>query len=251
MNGHVAVASMAATIASEKGMVVCAAAGNDGNDSWHYIGSPGDADSILTVGAVNSSGSYAYFSSTGPTSDGRLKPDVVADGYYAVLASPTSATTTMEAGTSFATPLIAGGVASLWQADSNASNFQIMQAIKQSASQYSNPDSLLGYGVPNFCLAHTILTGIVENKPISQLVKTFPNPFTSSITLSFYSSFKQNITITLTNMLGQELFRNVQPTAAGGNTQVIINNLQKLPKGMYLVTLTDSQGNVFTQKEVK
>lgn len=64
MNGRTAVASIAATIAAEKGMVVCAAAGNDGGDSWHYIATPADADSILTVGAVNSLGGYVSFSST-------------------------------------------------------------------------------------------------------------------------------------------------------------------------------------------
>ncbi|HSY77261.1 MAG TPA: S8 family serine peptidase, partial [Bacteroidia bacterium] len=89
MDGKTAVASIAATIAAEKGIVVCVAAGNDGADSWHYICSPGDADSILTVGAVNaSSGTHAAFSSYGPTVDGRVKPDVVAQGNTATVASP-------------------------------------------------------------------------------------------------------------------------------------------------------------------
>ncbi|HWY98255.1 MAG TPA: S8/S53 family peptidase [Bacteroidia bacterium] len=251
MNGKTAVASIAATIAAEKGMVVCVAAGNDGGDSWHYICSPGDADSILTVGAVNAgSGTHASFSSYGPTSDGRVKPDVAAQGNQAAVASPYGGVTG-ESGTSFATPIMAGAVASLWQADTNATNMQIINAIKQSASQYAHPDSILGYGIPDFCQALTILTGITENKPVSMLVKTYPNPFTDKITLAFYSSYKQDIKVVLCNSIGQIIYQNTERTAAGGNTQISINGLQNLSTGIYLVTLTDEQGVTYTQKEVK
>ncbi len=250
MNGRTAVASIAATIAAEKGMVVCAAAGNDGNNSWHYISTPADADSILTVGAVNSSGGYAGFSSTGPTSDRRIKPDVVAQGAPAAVANPYGGVTT-DNGTSFATPITAGAVASLWQADSNASNMQIIAAIKQSASQYSHPDSLLGYGIPNYCQALTILTGITENKPVSMLVKTYPNPFTNNITLSFYSSYKQDIKVALYNSIGQLIYQKIEKSAIGGNTLITISGLQNLSQGLYLVTLTDDKGVIYTQKEVK
>ena len=251
MNGRTAVASIAATIAAEKGMVVCAAAGNDGAGAWHYISTPADADSILTVGAVNSSGGYANFSSTGPTSDGRLKPNVVAQGAPAAEANPFGGGTISESGTSFATPITAGAVASLWQADSAANNMQIINAIEQSASQYSHPDSLLGYGIPDYCQALTILTGITENKPVSMLVKSFPNPFTNSITLSFYSSFTQNLKVALYNSIGQLIYQKVSRTAIGGNTQITLNQLQNLSAGIYLVTITDEKGIVYTQKEVK
>lgn len=250
MNGRTAVASIAATIAAEKGMVVCAAAGNDGNDSWHYISTPADADSILTVGAVNSGGQYASFSSTGPTSDGRLKPNVAAMGSPAAEANPYGGVTN-ESGTSFATPIIAGAVASLWQADSMATNMQIINAIEQSATQYSHPDSLLGYGIPNFCQALNILTGITENKPVSMLVKTFPNPFTNTITLAFYSSFTQNLKINLYNTLGQVVYQKTTKTALGGNTVITLNGLQGLSSGIYLITITDEKGIVYTQKEIK
>ncbi len=250
MNGKTEIASIAATIAAEKGMVVCAAAGNDGDDSWHYICSPADADSILTVGAVNSSGGYAYFSSTGPTADGRIKPDVAAQGDPTAVANP-SGGVLEGAGTSFATPLIAGGVASLWQADSNAGNMQIINAVKQSASLYATPDSLLGYGIPDFCLAYNILMGISENKPVSQLVKTYPNPFTNAITLEFYSSYNQNNKISLYNSIGQIVCRQTERTVSGGNIIINLSNLQNLPQGIYLVTLSDGQGMTYTQKLVK
>jgi serine protease AprX len=250
MNGRTTVASIAATMAAEKGMIVCVAAGNDGGDSWQYIDSPADADSVLTVGAVNDSGSYAYFSSTGPTADGRIKPDVVAQGVYAAVAWPTGGVGS-DNGTSFATPITAGAVASLWQADSNATNMQVIAAIKKSASQYSNPNNMLGYGIPDYCMALNLLTGITENKPVSMLVKTYPDPFTNAITLSLYSSFDQHITVSLYNMMGQTIYQKIERTVVGGNIQITINGLDDLPKGIYLVALTDAKGVTYTQREVK
>jgi hypothetical protein len=249
MNGRTAVASIAATIASEKGMVVCVAAGNDGNDTWHYISTPADADSILTVGAVQSNGAYAPFSSMGPTSDGRIKPDIVAQGDPAAVAWYTGGVGS-DAGTSFATPITAGAVASLWQADSNASNFQIMDAIKKSASRYSTPNDSTGWGIPDYCKALDILTGITENKPGSSLVKTFPDPFTNNITLTFNSSSNQNVTISLYNMMGQTVYQRIEK-ATPSDTEIFIGGLQNLSKGIYLVTLTDAKGVTYSQKEVK
>jgi serine protease AprX len=249
MNGKVAVASIAATIAVEKGMVVCVAAGNEGGTSWQYITSPGDADSILTVGAVDEYGNYASFSSTGPTSDGRIKPDVVAQGENTAVASPYGGVT-FGSGTSFATPLIAGAAACLWQADSNATCVQIMQAIRQSASQYSHPDSLLGYGIPNFCLARTI-AGIKENKIITSLTKIYPDPFTDNITVSFFSSIVQNVNIKMYNTLGQIITQKLWKVAGGGNTLINLKGLQNLTNGIYILVLTDEKGDVYTGKVVK
>ena len=250
MNGKVAVASRAATIATEKGLVVCVAAGNEGGSSWQYITSPGDADSILTVGAVDFFGAYATFSSTGPTSDHRVKPDVAAQGQFDALASANGGVT-FGSGTSFATPLIAGGVASLWQADSNASNYQIMAAIKQSATQFANPDSLLGYGIPNFCLARSIATGMQENIIVTNLNNVYPNPFSDNITVSFFSSIVQNVNVKMYNTLGQIVNEKSWKVAGGGNTLINLGGLQNLSSGMYVVELTDEKGGVYRSKVVK
>src|SRR6185312_8993010 len=193
---------------------------------------------------------YAYFSSMGPTSDGRIKPDVVACGLAAVVASPYGGAS-YQNGTSFATPITAGAVACLWQADTNASNYQIMTAIKQSATRYSSPNDSIGWGVPNYCLARSIVLGITENKPVSILNKAYPDPFTGNITLSFFSSFNQHVTISLYNMLGQTIYHEQRQVAGGGNTIVTIDNLQQLPKGLYLVAVTDEHGLTSTQKVVK
>ncbi|HTA27186.1 MAG TPA: S8/S53 family peptidase [Bacteroidia bacterium] len=250
MNGKVAVASMAATIAVEKGLIVCVAAGNEGGGSWQYITSPGDADSILTVGAVDPFGNYANFSSTGPTSDHRIKPDVSAQGEFTALADPNGGVT-FGSGTSFATPTIAGACASLWQADSNSSNIAIMEAVRQSASQYTHPDSLLGYGIPNFCLAKTIATGLTDNKIVTNLNSIYPNPFTNDITVSFFSSIVQNVNVKMYNTLGQIITQKTWQVAGGGNTLITLGGLQNLSNGIYLVIVTDEKGRVYTGKVVK
>jgi len=253
MNGRTANASIAATIASEKGMVVCVAAGNDGGDSWQYIDSPADADSILTVGAVDINGTYASFSSTGPTSDGRIKPDVVAQGEYPAVCWPTGGVSYAN-GTSFATPIIAGAVASLWQAHPNASNFTIMQAIKQSASRYNSPGDSLGYGIPNFCLASTIIAnGLSVNNlaPLIILNKVYPNPFDNSITADVYSSVRQNVSVKLINSIGQVVYDASQTVAANGNTLISINGLNSLASGLYLVMVSDQNGTNYSGKVIK
>lgn len=149
-DGKTARNSIAATIAARKGMIVCISAGNDGmraND--YHITSPADADSILAVGAVQEKMDYAYFSSQGPTADERIKPDICAMG-QGICVINTDGTCHIGDGTSFATPLIAGMAAALWQALPQLNNMEIIERIKEFASQHANPDNYLGYGVANF-----------------------------------------------------------------------------------------------------
>ena len=148
--------SRAATIAARKGMLVCVAAGNEGNKEWHTISIPADADSILTVGAVDTDSVIGAFSSFGPSADGRIKPEVCAVGVQTTLINP-SGTIVTSNGTSFATPLIAGMAASLWSALPDENAMQIRERILQSSNRYRNPDmQQYGYGIPNAWLAYTM-----------------------------------------------------------------------------------------------
>lgn len=149
LDGHHVRNSQAATIAARKGIVVCISAGNEGNKAWHYISSPADADSILTVGSVTAQGDKSPFSSFGPTADGRIKPDVCAMGTATYLYDPVDDDISTSRGTSFSTPIIAGTVACLWQALPDLNNMQIIQRIVKSATQAHNPDNAIGYGIPN------------------------------------------------------------------------------------------------------
>ena len=133
MDGKTTRVSRAATIAARKGILVCAAAGNEGNAAWRTISAPCDADSILTVGAVRTDSVAADFSSYGPSSDGRIKPEVCAVGVQSVLINPFSNAIERSNGTSFATPLLAGMAASLWSALPDKNAMQIRDLIIQSA----------------------------------------------------------------------------------------------------------------------
>ena len=156
LDGKSTRASQAATIAARKGILVCVAAGNEGNNEWHTISVPGDADSILTVGAVNTEGEIGSFSSYGPAADGRVKPDVCAVGWQATIITP-SGTIVRGNGTSFATPLLAGMAATLWSALPDENAMQIRERILKSANRYDDPDpERYGYGIPDAWVAYTM-----------------------------------------------------------------------------------------------
>lgn len=157
LDGQTTRASRAATIAARKGMLVCAAAGNEGNDTWRTIDAPSDADSILTVGAVDVDSIVGDFSSYGPSSDGRIKPEVCAVGVRATMINP-SGEIVRNNGTSFATPLMAGLAACLWSALPDENAMQIRARIIRSAHRYAHPDrrNQIGYGIPDAWKAYTM-----------------------------------------------------------------------------------------------
>lgn len=159
LDGKTTRCSRAATIAARKGMLVCAAAGNEGSKNWHNICVPADADSILTVGAVDRDSVIGDFSSFGPSTDGRVKPDVCAVGVNAAVMSPYGFAMFAN-GTSFATPLVAGLAASLWSALPDESAMQIRERIIRSANRYKKPSiSRYGYGIPDAWKAYTMVIG--------------------------------------------------------------------------------------------
>jgi len=142
--------SLAAVIAARKGMLLCVAAGNSGaTQSWPWISSPADADSILTVGAIEYDSTAATFSSIGPTADERIKPELCAVGKNTCLLNVKSNTIYYGNGTSFAAPQIAGLAACLWSAYPEESNLQIRERIIYSCNQWSSPDKKTGYGIPD------------------------------------------------------------------------------------------------------
>lgn len=147
MNGKTARSSLSATIAAHKGMAVCISAGNEYRNSWHYLTAPSDAYDILCVGAVTANGAHSSFSSVGPSSDGRVKPDVAVLGTNVNIFYPDKFRT--GSGTSFACPITAGMTASLWSALPHLTSMELMQAIRESSSTYLNPSDTIGYGIPD------------------------------------------------------------------------------------------------------
>lgn len=156
LDGQTTRVSMAATIAARKGMLVCVAAGNDGDKAWQTISVPADADSILTVGAVDTLRTIGSFSSHGPSADGRIKPDVCAVGVRTTVINPDEIIISGN-GTSFATPLLAGLAACLWSALPTENAMQIRERILRSADRYATPDATqYGYGIPDAWVAYTM-----------------------------------------------------------------------------------------------
>ncbi len=165
MDGNTALSTRAADLAASKGIVLVNSAGNSGNDPWHIITAPADGDSVLAIGATNRSGIVISFSSRGSILDSRTKPDVMAVGYQTALCDTGGNPTTSD-GTSFSSPLTAGMIAGLWQANPHLTAFEISDCVRKSGSIYQNPNVNYGYGLANFVRADSVAKAEYEIKPI-------------------------------------------------------------------------------------
>jgi hypothetical protein len=157
LDGKTSPASIAITHAFQRGMIIVTSAGNSGADEWKYVGTPADSPEAFSIGALNADGSRAYFSSFGPTADGRTKPDVSALGVNVVAVAANGQGLTGANGTSLASPLVAGLMACLRQAVPDATNKELMDAVRATADQADAPDNERGHGQPNFAAAYRML----------------------------------------------------------------------------------------------
>lgn len=149
LDGNTAIISRGAAMAANKGILVVSSSGNEGNISWQTITVPADAKGILAVGAINNQFAKAGFSSVGPSSDGRIKPELVAFGSGVTLWRRIEGTS-VSSGTSFSAPQVAALAAGLWQANPDFTRSELTEMLLQSGSQAHKPDIELGYGVPNY-----------------------------------------------------------------------------------------------------
>jgi serine protease AprX len=173
LDGNTAIISRAADRAAARGIIVTVSAGNEGSVPWRYITAPCDADSVLCIGSVDRYEKHSLFSSLGPTPDGRVKPDVVAMGSRATVASPNNRISSSN-GTSFSSPIVAGMVACLRQAHPDRSNMDIIQAVRLSGDQYNFPDEKYGYGIPNAKIADSLLTHVKDLSKVKREMSEKP-----------------------------------------------------------------------------
>jgi hypothetical protein len=234
LDGQTTFSARGANIAFDKGMILVTSAGNDGG-GFTYVGTPGDSPGMLTIGAVDSNGNWASFSSIGPTTDGRIKPDVMAQGASAAVIG-TDGFVTYNSGTSFSSPIMAGVVTCLWQSRPQTPNSQVMQIIRESAHLFNNPTDEMGYGIPNFENAYLALQQLgIEDEFLLSNFALYPNPTSSIINVSFPESISE-AEFTLYSILGTE----VLSTSISKNANSI--NIEELTTGMYIATIySDNQ----------
>lgn len=245
MNGHTSIIAKAATMAARKGMIVLASAGNEGDNLWHFISTPADADSILTVGAVDALGNVASFSSYGPSSDGRVEPTSASVGYGTVVSSSTGGLLSGN-GTSFATPNLAGLVTCLWQAFPEFTNMQIIEAVKKSSSIYHSPDNRIGYGIPDFDKAFNDLSRqrILKNATTilgNHSVKIYPNPFKDQFTVLIKPANTSIATFKLYDASGKFYFSKKVSLEKDVAQLINFDQIQPLQKGFYVLKFSDGK----------
>jgi hypothetical protein len=204
LNGDIAVTTVVADSAVARGMVVVTAAGNDGARGFRSLSTPADGDSVIAVGAEDSLGTLAGFSSKGPTADGRIKPDLTAPGQSVFVLNPTVSSGFSRAnGTSFSTPIIAGTVALIRELHPGLSPVEILEALKRTGSNREAPDSSSGWGRPDGTAAATFARGFSLDSPtdsnlssVTPLVSwqipgipSFAEPMTYRVRIAEDSSF--------------------------------------------------------------
>ena len=254
MDGNTAPCTIAADRAVSKGILVVNSAGNSGNSPWQYIGAPADGDSVLSIGAVDDMENYAGFSSIGPTADGRIKPDVCAQGQGTFVFTPFGSSSQSANGTSFSSPVIAGAVACLWQAWPNKTNIEIMESVKRSASQYNNPDNNLGYGIPDFGSAFTI-TGaqfIHANEMNDELI-VYPNPFVGNhpLTINIKNHNGQNVQVELVDAMGKSYFKDKFDLPYNGQNELMFYpSMANMGSGLFFLHVK-TDDNKYVKRLVK
>ena len=164
LNGDVAVTTVAADMAAQRGILVVTAAGNDG-PLPRSISTPADGDSVLAIGAEDSLGTIAGFSSRGPTADGRIKPDFTAPGVAVCVLTGVNHVLRKD-GTSFATPILAAGAALVKQIHPTLLPMDLRAAFRRTATKRAAPDSSYGWGRPDVAAAAVFPNGVTATSPL-------------------------------------------------------------------------------------
>lgn len=236
LTGDKAVMTHASNMAFDKGILVINSAGNEGANSWHYISVPADGDKVMAVGAVDSAEVIAAFSSRGPRPDGRIKPDVCAQGVRSGVITA-SGDIGFSGGTSFSCPTLAGSAASLWGAFPDKTAKEIFDAIMISCDRFWTPDNDYGYGIPNFYNAYLLLKSNYNDKIFAPEygITVYPNPSSKELYVRVFHPQEVVNFIELTDMLGRKVL--TQEVFIRDHTYELVNieGYSNLPAGKYLL----------------
>ncbi len=233
MDGNTTVVAKAAHIASEKGIIVVASAGNEGNKAWSIITSPADIKDGLAVGSIQTDYGRSGFSSLGPSANGQIKPDVVAMGSSAFLINESGAII-RGSGTSFSAPQVAGLMAGIWQAYPDFSAIELLDAVRMSSSNATTPDNEIGYGIPSFIAINNYLESVSDTEPIM----VYPNPIMPSELLKIKIANPSKVNqaqFELYEPSGKKLSSNLFTVSWSNNIASI--ELQHLSQGLYFLNV--------------
>jgi serine protease AprX len=246
LNGEIALVTTAAELASQKGIFVVTSAGNSGNKNWYNISFPADGKNVLAVGAIDTSLNVVDFSSRGPSADGRIKPEVVAVGYKTKIVNA-NGELDIGYGTSYAAPQIAGLVACLWQSNPGKSPLEVRNAILTTSSKFFNPDESFGYGIPDFGMALAEL----KHEPPEYRSNIFiaPNPFHTGFRFRFENIQEPVESLRIISNLGQIVY--IYHGYWENNEDGLLNGLDFLKSGMYLLEGISKDGSLYRTKIIK
>ncbi len=243
MDGNTARITNGADYAVYIGIFVANSAGNAGyNPNHNTLGAPADGDSVMAIGSVTSSGARSSFSSVGPTSDGRIKPDLMAMGSndYVACNSSNSCYSDWGSGTSWSCPLAAGAAALLLQVSPNLTPMQLASVLKNTASNSTSPNNLYGWGIINtYAAVQSIVTGVnntTETPEDYYILQNYPNPFNPSTKIRFAIPEKSQVKLALYDVLGRELAIILDEELNPGVKEVELNG-SDLSSGIYMVRM--------------
>ena len=244
MDGDTGITTIAFDFAASLGVVVVSSAGNEGDDPWGIITTPADGDSVIAVGAVTAARARIPFSGTGPTADGRIKPDVAAQGNSVFLASSNGDYNPNGSGTSFSSPIVAAVAAQMLQVNPDLGPIDVRDILRETASQANNPDNLLGWGIINadaaIKRAEQLFTATEAETPLPDafaVMPPYPNPFSEETTFDVQVPARANfVRLSVYNLLGQRVDVPFEGALNPGVHQIVFR-AASLPSGVYLYKL--------------
>jgi serine protease AprX len=241
LDGKTTVITRAAQWAADRGIAVVCSAGNEGAVGWQLITAPADARGVLAVASVNSDRIRASSSSKGPSADGRVKPDVAAQGVSTNVIKPNGGLGTVS-GTSLAAPIITSLVAGVWQRYPELTAAELLEAIRLSGSQVGKPDSLLGYGIPQYKNIENYFAQRREHP-----FRLYPNPIEDD-SLRVRSFLPEEFDTCLVELVSADGKRVVQKTLNfSAQTPEQVVDLSLLGTGLYICRISWTGGSL-TQK---
>ena len=258
MDGNTGVTTIAVDIATSLGMLCITSAGNWGTSSpppnpcdtlYYYISAPADADSVISVGAVNSNGEIASFSSHGPTYDGRIKPEVGARGVSTWGVNANSDSYRTGSGTSLSAPLVSGAAAVILSAHSDWTPMQVREAMMMTADRVDNPDNNYGYGVIDVMAAIDYETSSINHNNIPDeflILNVYPNPFNPTTTIRFSVEARHSSLLQVFDITGR-LVETIENDKLLPGEHAYTWDASGLSSGIYFVQLKTPFGSI-TQK---